>query len=315
VALADGWGMKFTILAGQAAKDLNLATLNPSGQPAENGSIAWPEAMLTWSGGDESFKFGRMYSPMGMEVLDGTQDITASRGLLFTYAIPFAQVGINWHHAFSPSWSSDVWVYNGEDRVQDNNQGKTVGLGLTYNHGGAADKFVTLMAFSGAEQNGLGADANKGAEGRKRNRLGLDGQWVWGNATLVFEGEYAQETFGLVTNGNANGTTKATWSGFGAIFKYQFNDRWAGFARAETLFDKDGVRLDADSSVALMLVNPFPNASLQTTSGALGVERRWHATFTRIEARLDSLNKDVLDKDGKPYKAATSLTWSLGTSF
>ena len=208
-----------------------------------------------------------------------------------------------------------MWVYNGEDRVQDNNKGKTLGLGVTYNHGGAADKFVTLMAFSGAEQNGLGMNAGQGAEGRKRNRLGLDGQWVWGNSTLAFEGEYAQETFGLTTNGKPEGTTKATWSGFGLIYKYQFNDRWAGFARAETLFDKDGVRLVGDSTIAQTLVNPYPGASIQATSGALGAERRWHATFTRIEARLDSLNKNVLDKDGKTYKAATSLTWSVGTSF
>jgi len=308
VTLTDGWGMKFTILAGQAAKALNAATLSSGTTPAETGSIAWPEAMLTWTGGDEAFKFGRMYSAMGMEVLDGTQGLTASRGLLFTYAVPFAQVGLNWHHAFSASWSSDAWLYNGEDRIQDNNQGKTFGLGFTYNHRGAADRFVTLMAYSGPEQDGLGGAAHTGAEGRKRSRLGLDGQWVWGNTTLVWEAEYAREAA-------ANAGQDITWSGLGAICKYQLNDRWNLFVRAEALKDTTGIRLVADPTLAKSDFTSSPNANLQASSLALGTERRWHATFTRVEARWDKLNKDVLDRDGRPFQDALSLTWSLGTNF
>lgn len=314
VTLPDGWSLKFTFLAGQTAKDLNAATLGPDGTPAETGSIAWPEASIAWTGGADTLRFGRMYSAMGMEVLDGTQDTTASRGLLFTYAVPFAQLGVNWHHAYSTAWSSDVWVYNGEDRLQDNNQGKTVGLGLTYNHGGAADKFVNLMAFSGPEQNGLGAASNTGAEGRKRNRLSLAGQWVWGKTTLSFEGESAQETFAPGTILGGTGTVKGNWSGAGFIAKYQYNEGWASFVRAEVLKDDTGIRLGADPTVAAAFA-PRVGADLQATSFALGGERRWHATFTRLEARVDSLNKDVLDHDGKAFRNAASLTWSLGTSF
>jgi hypothetical protein len=257
-----------------------------------------------------------MYTAMGMEVMDHTQDITATRGILFTYAIPVAQVGVNWHHAFSGAWSSDVWVYNGEDRIQDNNQGKTAGLGLTYNHAGAADKFVTLMAFSGPEQNGLGASANTGAEGRKRNRVCLSGQWVWGKSTLQWEGESAQETLLTSPADQPRTTAKASWYGAGVIYKYQCNDRWAGFARAETLKDDKGIRLSTDTSVATALAGPLSgDPSLQATSFALGVERKWHNTFSRLEARLDSLNKDVTDDSNKTFKQAASVTWSFGTSF
>ena len=302
VTLADGWAMKFTILTGQTAKILNAGT------PGETGSLAWPEAMISWTGGQETFKFGRMYTAMGMEVLDHTQDLTASRGLLFTYAVPIAQVGLNWHHAFSGSWSSDVWVYNGEDQVQDNNRGKTAGLGLTYNHGGAADKFVNLMAFSGAEQ---APNGYQKAEGNKRNRVSLSGQWVWGATTLQWEGEHATET--IQPNGQLE--RKASWSGYGAIGKYQFNDAWSVFARAEVLKDDTGDRLGLDRSVQFLIGQALPGADLQATSFALGAERRWHATFTRIEVRRDSLNKDVTQSDGKPFRDATSLTWSVGTSF
>ncbi|GEM_PF-1855771 len=315
VTLTDGWSMKFTILAGQTGKILNASTLASGTTPAETGSIAWPEAMLIWTGGNETLKIGRMYTAMGMEVLDHTQDAAASRGLLFTYAIPLAQVGINWHHAFTPSWSSDVWFFNGEDRLQDNNRGKTAGLGLTYNHGGATDKFITVMAFSGPEQDGTGAAANSGAEGRKRNRLCLTGQWVWGPSTLQVEAESAQETFPPMGQDTEN--LKASWSGAGFTYKYQFNDTWSAFGRAELLKDDTGARLGVDTTVAA--AHPMAKgADLQATSFAAGVERRWHATFTRLEVRRDSLNKDVLAgaaDDHKPFRDATSITWSLGTSF
>jgi hypothetical protein len=309
VTLAEGWSLKFTLLAGQDAKILNAASL-------DSGSIAFPEAMLVWTGAKDTLRFGRMYTAMGMEVLDHTQNATASRGLLFTYAIPLTQVGLNWHHAFTPSWSSDLFLYNGEDRVQDNNKGKTAGLGLTYNHGGAADKFVTLMAYSGPEQDGLAAKANTGAEGRKRERLCLTAQWVWGASTLQFEGEHAQEPFaaGAIQGSRGTADVKAAWSGAGLIYKYQVNEAWAAVARAETLKDDTGVRLSWDPTVAAAY-GSTRGVELQATGCSLGLERRWKATFTRLEVRQDRLNKDVHGSDGKAFRDATSATWSLGTSF
>ena len=309
VTLTDGWSLKFTLLAGQDAKILNASS-------QDTGSIAYPEAMLVWTGAKDTLRFGRMYTAMGMEVLDQTQNATASRGLLFTYALPLAQVGLNWHHAFTPSWSSDLYLYNGEDRVQDNNKGKTAGLGFTYNHGGAADKFVTVMAYSGPEQDGLGAKTNTGAEGRKRERLCLTAQWVWGASTLQFEGEHAQESFAAGAIQASRGTVdvKASWSGAGLIYKYQVNEAWAAVARVETLKDDTGIRLAWDPSVAAAY-GSTRGAELQATGFSLGLERRWKATFTRLEVRQDRLNKDVLGKDGKGFRDATSATWSLGTSF
>jgi hypothetical protein len=316
VTLQDGWSLKATLLSGQAAKDINVA----SGDP---GSIALPEAMLVWTGTQDTFRFGRMYTAMGMEVVDMTQNATASHGLLFTYAIPFGQVGLDWHHAFCPSWSTDVWIYNGEDKVTDNNKGKTGGLGLTWNAGGAADKTASLMLFSGPEQ------ANN--EGNKRQRLCFQGQWTWGGSSLQWEFEEAQETFPLADfawETGMPGTTKARWSGAGLIFKQAFGDNWAGFARAEVLKDPDGVRI-SDPIIASQ-VGMNLQSGLQATGFALGVERHWHATFTRLEVRQDELNTSVYDHatvnddlqlppvypaGSKSIKSATSVTWSIGTSF
>ncbi len=317
VTLAQGWSAKFTVLGGQSAKVLNATNAQ------ETGSIAYPEAMLIWTGGHDTVKLGRMWTSLGMEVVDHTQDVTASRGLLYTYADPFAQVGINWHHAFTSSWSTDVWAFNGEDRVRDNNKGKTLGLGLTYNHAGAADKFASLMVYRGVEQ----ASVNTGAEGRPRERACILGQWVWGASTLQWELEYGQESFAAeaIRGAAGQGDVKAAWSGLGAIYKLQLDERWALFARGEYLKDDKGVRLLADPSINGSLVNAagtafagLLNANLKATSVALGLERKWAATFSRLEVRRDSLNKDVLSgvSDGfKSFRDATSLTWSFGTSF
>lgn len=301
--LGDGWSFKATFLAGQDGKALNAAS-------QETGSIAYPEAMLVWTGALDTVRLGRMNSPIGMEALDHTQDLTASRGLLFTFADPFGQVGVDWHHAFSQAWSADLYLSNGEDRIQDNNQGKTSGLAMTWNAGGASDKFVTLMAFTGAEQDGLGRNANTGAEGRRRDRLSMAGQWTWGSATLQWEGEYATEPFPATALAGAQGpgTVKTTFSGCGFIYKYQFNERWAGFARAETMFDSSGERFQGDPTLARQSP-PSVHADLRADGFALGVERRWHATFSRLEVRTDRITHTT------PLASSTSATWSVGTQF
>jgi hypothetical protein len=312
VNLVDGWSLKFTALAGQTAKVINATSL-------ESGSVAFTEAMLVWTGAQDTLRFGRMYTAMGMEVVDHTQDLTASRGLLFTYALPFGQVGLNWHHAFSPVWSADLYLYNGEDRIKDNNRGKTAGLGLTWNHAGATDKFITVMAYSGAEQDGTGSAAGTGAEGRKRERLCLSGGWAWGPVTLLWEGEAAREalTATSVLGSTGRGNVTANWSGFGVIGKYQISEPWSLVVRAEVLKDDTGLRLAGDPSVALAVPVRL-HADLQASSVALGVERRWHATFSRLEVRQDSLNHDLHEAaaaGAKAFRSGTSLTWSLGTSF
>jgi hypothetical protein len=310
VTLADGWSLKFTFLAGQDAKVLNAAS-------QETGSIAYPEAMLVWTGDRDTLRLGRMNSAIGMEVLHQTQNATASRGLLFSFADPFGQVGLDWHHAFTQEWSTDVYLYNGEDQIQDNNKGKSGGLCLTYNPAGATDKFVTLMAYTGPEQNARGTNANTGAEGRKRDRLSMAGQWVWGASTLQWEGEYAREPFPASTFKAAPGpgNVKTTFSGYGFIYKFQVNDHWAVIARAETLADSSGIRLNGDPTIAASLP-PAVSANLRADGFALGAERRWHATFTRLEVRNDHLNQPVQAALGQPaFTSATSLTVSVGTSF
>ena len=309
--LTQGWSFKFTLLAGRTGQLLQTFC-------GETGSLGLSEAMLIWTGGKETVKIGRMWTAMGMEATDLTTAIPASHGLMATFPLPFGQVGVDWHHAFTPSWSSAVWIYNGEDRNQDNNHGKTAGVGVIYNHGGAQDKFLNLSAFSGAEQDGLNANANTGAEGRKRDRLSHNGQWVWGASTLVWEAEYLKERFAAAMVTGATGPVSGTLKGIGLVLKRQWNVPWSSYVRVEQIEDDLGFRLNFDTTLARTY--PKTNglclgADLKAQSISLGSERRWGAAFGRLELRRDWLNRAVNDQDGRSVRAVDSLTLCVGANF
>lgn len=312
---AKGWSARATLLAGHTGKTVQAATGDP-------GNIAAVEAMLVWTGERDTFRVGRMITFIGMEFLDGTQNVTASRGLLFTFVDPFGQVGLNWHHAFSPVWSADLWVFNGEDRLQDNNHGKTVGLGVTYNHQGAQDKYLSLHAYRGPEQDGLGTSANSGAEGRKRERVCLMGQWARGASTLQGEVTLGRESFAAGSLLGAAAPATATFRGYGLIYKHEVVPSISLFARLEWLSDDAGVRLSADPAIreSLGLDGPVTyagrtDAGLLARSISLGVEKKHGPAFARLELRQDRLNRDLKDAQGGAFRDGVSGTVSLGASF
>ncbi len=281
------------------------------------------EAMVAWSGERDTLRVGRMITFIGMEFLDGSQDITASRGLLFSFVDPFGQVGVNWHHAFNVTWSSDTWAFNGEDRVKDNNQGKTLGLGLTYNHQGSPDRYLSIHAYRGAEQDGLGSAANTGAEGRHRERICAMGQWIWGKSTLQGEVSLGREEFQAGSILGATAPVAAMWKGYGLIYKRELANGISLFARVEQLSDAAGVRLSADSSIRESLGLNVPGAAfvgllgadLKAQSYTAGVEKKHGPAFARIEARQDKLNRNLADAKGGQFRDGFSGTVSLGASF
>lgn len=313
---AKGWSAKFTLLAGQAGKIVQSTS-------GDTGTIAAVEAMVTWTGEHDTIRVGRMITFIGMEFLDGSQDITASRGLLFSFVDPFGQVGVNWHHAFNATWSSDVWAFNGEDRLKDNNLGKTLGLGFTYNHRGTPDKYLSIHAYRGAEQNGLGSDARTGAEGRHRERFCAMGQWIWGKSTLQGEVSLGQERFQAGAILGATAPLTAKWKGYGLIYKREVAMGISLFARAEHLSDDSGVRLSADPSIRESLGLNISGAAfvglrgadLKAQSYSVGVEKKHGVAFARIEVRQDRINRALTDVEGVQFRDGLSGTVSLGASF
>jgi hypothetical protein len=313
---ARGWSAKVTLLAGHVGKVIQTST-------GDTGTLAAVEAMMVWSSERDTLRIGRMITFIGMEFLDGSQDITASRGILFSFADPFGQVGVNWHHTFTPVWSADVWAFNGEDRFKDNNLGKTLGFGLSYNHLGSADNYLALHLYRGPEQDRLGSTSNPGAEGRMRERLCLMGQGIWGRTTLQGEVSLGRERFPEAAILGARGPVTAAWRGYGLIFKVELLKSISLIARAEQLADDAGVRLAVDTTIRKGLgldlgpgnYSGRAGANLVARNLSFGVEKKHGPAFGRIEIRRDSLNAESLDSDGKPFRHALSGTVSVGASF
>lgn len=72
-----------------------------------------------------TFKFGKMVTPFGFEVIEAQENWNASRSYQFGYVIPFTHTGVTASYKFFDSWTLTGHLVNGWDNMQDNNDGKT----------------------------------------------------------------------------------------------------------------------------------------------------------------------------------------------
>src|SRR5204863_9180987 len=74
---------------------------------------------------------GKFVTPHGAEVIETKDNWNYSRGLLFSYAIPYYHMGMR--AAYSPSDKLTVtgFLVNGWNNVVDSNHAKTVGVSVT----------------------------------------------------------------------------------------------------------------------------------------------------------------------------------------
>lgn len=96
--------------------------------------------------------FGKFVTPHGAEVIETKDNWNYSRGLLFTYAIPYYHFGLRTKYTFSDKYSLAGYVVNGWNNIVDNNSGKTVGLTFGWNPTKKIGLVQNYMA--GPEQNG-----------------------------------------------------------------------------------------------------------------------------------------------------------------
>src|SRR5438067_3525623 len=97
--------------------------------------------------------FGKFVTPAGAEVIETKDNWNYSRGLLFSYAIPYYHFGMRAKYAFNDKYSLTGYFVNGWNNVVDNNTGKTYGMsfGWTPNK-----KFGVIQNYmAGPEQNSI----------------------------------------------------------------------------------------------------------------------------------------------------------------
>ena len=67
---------------------------------------------------------GKFVTPAGAEVIETKDNWNYSRGLLFSYAIPYYHFGMRAKYAFNDKYALTGFFVNGWNNVVDNNSGK-----------------------------------------------------------------------------------------------------------------------------------------------------------------------------------------------
>jgi Putative beta-barrel porin-2, OmpL-like. bbp2 len=186
--------------------------------------------------------FGKLYTPVGAEVIETKDNFNYSRGWLFAFG-PYYHTGFRVKYAFNDKAALSGFVFNGWDNVFENNvgedAGKTVGfqLGLTPNK-----KFALTQTYLA------------GPEAPLANLPAISARDNWRHIADTVVTVYATDKLTLLGNfvygSDANNDgVRGHWTGFAGYFKYAFNNRFAFAPRFEVFNDKDGLRTGVAQTV------------------------------------------------------------------
>jgi hypothetical protein len=227
---------------------------------------------------------GKFVTPAGAEVIETKDNWNYSRGLLFSYAIPYYHFGIRAKYSFNDKYSLTGYVVNGWNNLVENNTGKTYGMSLGWN---VTKKIsVTQNYMAGPEQ---AANSNwrqlwdTVITYSPTSRLSLMANSDYGRGDLV-----------------AGVIHPVYWTGLAGYVKYAFNDKYALATRYEYYDDHDG----------------FTTGTAQNFNGVTGTFQRTIAShiLTRLEFRRDMSNRPTFVK-GNNVPALGQNTATAGLVF
>lgn len=224
---------------------------------------------------------GKFVTPAGAEVIETKDNWNYSRGILFSYAIPYNHFGARAKYTFNDKFSLTGYLVNGWNNVIDNNSGKTIGFSAAFN----PTKKLSIIEnyLAGPEI----ADSN--AKWRQ-----LSDTVVTYSATpkLSLMANYDYGRDGMV------GFAKPVyWTGIAGYAKYAFNDKYAVAGRYEYFNDHDG----------------FTTLTAQHFNGVTGTFQRVFAKniISRVEVRRDMSNRSTFAR-GTNETVKNQTTAALG---
>ncbi len=226
---------------------------------------------------------GKFVTPHGAEVIETKDDLNYSRGLLFSYAIPYYHYGLRAKYAFSDKYSVSGFLVNGWNNVLDNNTGKTYGIGFGWNPTKKISFTQNFMA--GPEQ------SNNNSNWRQ----------LWD--TVITYSPTSKLSFTLNTDYGRGDRMKGVvdpvfWTGAAGYVKYAFNEKYAVVTRYEYYDDANG----------------FTTGTAQHFNGFTATFQRLTAEhiLSRLEFRRDMSNEPTFVRgNGLPAGAQNTLTAGL----
>ena len=221
-----GLGYKLKLSAGETAKYIHSAGLGNT-----DDEFDLTEAYVDYVaplGKGLKVRFGKFVTYHGAEVIEARDNFNYSRSFLFNFAVPFTHTGFMAGYKFSEAFTANLYLVNGWDVTDDNNKGKTFGMGFVVTPIDPVQLNFNFMY--GPEQ----------PDNSTHYRFLFD--WIGAfkvtkKLTLMANVDYAHED-----NDPLNGGSDSQWYGAALYAKYEFTDFFAAAIRAEYFNDRDGVR-------------------------------------------------------------------------
>jgi putative OmpL-like beta-barrel porin-2 len=237
---------------------------------------------------------GKFVTPAGAEVIETKDNWNYSRGILFSYAIPYYHFGMRAKYAFNDKYSLTGFFINGWNNVIDNNTGKTYGVSFGWNPN---KKFGVIQNYmAGPEENGLNSNLRQ-----------LSDTVITYSPTarlsFMVNGDYGRGDR-FVTDPVLNTFSHPVyWTGVAGYVKYAFNSTSAISTRYEYYDDHDGFTTGT-------LVPTHFNEFTATFERLMA-----HHIISRFEYRRDMSNQPVFLKGANPVLAQNTLTAGLVFTF
>ncbi len=174
--------------------------------------------------------FGKFVTPAGAEVIESKDNWNYSRGLLFSWAIPYFHFGMSAKYAFNSKFALTGYLANGWNDTVDNNSGKMTGFTAAYTPNA---KFSFIENYLvGPEQPNNNSNFRHLTDTvvtyNPNAKLSLMANYDYGHDRVTVGAPP------LVIN------TPVWWTGLAGYIKYAFNDKWTFATRGEWFKDHNG---------------------------------------------------------------------------
>lgn len=230
--------------------------------------------------------FGKFVTQHGAEVIESKDNWNYSRGILFTYAIPFYHFGLRTKYVFNDKYQFSAYLVNGWNNIVDNNTGKTVGLQFGWNPN---KKIAVIQNYMvGPEE----------ASNNSTVRQLWDTVVTYsptGKLSFILNYDYGRgDRMAVLAN-------PVWWTGGAGYVRYQFSNNYALATRYEYYNDHFGFTTGTGQHI-----NEFTGT----------FERKIHGSFiTRLEYRRDIASRPSLYKGTTPVNYQDTLAAGLIYTF
>ncbi|HEY7616084.1 MAG TPA: outer membrane beta-barrel protein, partial [Terriglobales bacterium] len=231
------------------------------------------------------FDFGKYVTPHGAEVIETKDNLNYTRGLLFTWAIPFYHFGARAKYTINDKAAMSFFVANGWNNVIDNNSGKTYGVSLALN---PSSKFSIVQAYmAGPEQ----ANDNDSWRHLADTVVTIS---PTSKLSFIVNFDYGHDR---VTGGGPD----VYWTGVAGYVKYAPSAKYALVGRYEYFDDHDGFMTGTPQAM-----KEFTGTFQRAIAGNI---------IARLEYRHDYSNQPVFVKGINPVFGQDTLTAGLVFTF